>query len=76
MAKKQKLEPPLPKFRNVAMLLDDHEMLREMAGKSSGTWLDNCLFWLEKPMQRWKTLIQFNHCSNRFTPVALFALID
>jgi hypothetical protein len=33
MAKKQKLEPPLPKFRNVAMLLDDHEMLREMAGK-------------------------------------------
>jgi DNA-binding XRE family transcriptional regulator len=33
MAKKQKPEPPLPKFRNVAMLLDDHEMLREMASK-------------------------------------------
>jgi DNA-binding XRE family transcriptional regulator len=33
MVKKQKPQPQLPKFRNVAMLLDDHEMLREMAGK-------------------------------------------
>ena len=33
MAKKQNPQPPLPKFRNVAMLLDDHEMLREMADK-------------------------------------------
>ncbi len=33
MAENKTRERPRPKFRNVAMWLDDHEMLREMAGK-------------------------------------------